>query len=75
MADKLKQFDAGEVFSGKKSGTKITGFAAPSPYMPNVDDDFIFCDLGKHRSALIQDIDELPAVLSTMLLSAIKLAA
>ncbi len=47
MADKLKQFDAGEVFSGKKSGTKITGFAAPSPYTPKIDDDFIFGDLAR----------------------------
>jgi cobaltochelatase CobS len=47
MADKLKQFDAGEVFSGKKSGTKITGFASPSPYTPPIDDDFIFGDLAR----------------------------
>ena len=48
MADsKLKQFDAGEVFSGQKSGTLITGFKEPTPYTPTVDDDFIFGDLAR----------------------------
>ncbi len=47
MADKLKQFDAGEVFSGKKSGTKITGFAAPTPYTPPVDPDYLWGDLAR----------------------------
>ena len=48
MADSnLKKFDAGLVFSGKKSGTLITGFKEPTPYTPKVDDDFIFGDLAR----------------------------
>ncbi len=47
MVEKLKQYDAGLVFSGKKSGTLITGFASPTPYTPPVDDDFIFGDLAR----------------------------
>ncbi len=48
MADsKIKNFDAGLVFSGKRSGTVITGFAAPDPYTPPIDEDFIFGDLAR----------------------------
>ena len=48
MADStLKTFDAGLVFSGKKSGTLIMGFKEPTTYAPKVDDDFIFGDLAR----------------------------
>jgi cobaltochelatase CobS len=48
MADsRIRKFDAGDVFSGKKSGTLITGFAAPTPYTPPVDDGFMFGDLAR----------------------------
>ena len=40
-------FDAGEVFSGKASGTRIRGFKEPSYNTPAVDDSFIFGDLAK----------------------------
>ena len=40
-------FDAGEVFSGKASGTKIRGFKEPSHSIPAVDDSFIFGELAK----------------------------
>ncbi|WP_458399757.1 AAA family ATPase [Mailhella sp.] len=40
-------FDAGEVFSGKASGTKIRGFKEPSHNTPAVDDSFIFGELAK----------------------------
>lgn len=41
---KLKtiDMDAGEVFSGKPSGTTIRGFAKASSYTPNIDHDYIF---------------------------------
>ena len=48
MADNaLKTFDAGLVFSGQKSGTKIQGFKEPSPYTPVVDNDYIFGDIAR----------------------------
>lgn len=34
--------DAGLVFSGKKSGTPVRGYARPSPYTPAVDPDYVF---------------------------------
>ena len=40
-------FDAGEVFSGKASGTKIRGFKTSSHNTPAVDDNFIFGELAK----------------------------
>jgi len=42
----IRQFDAGELFSGRASGTKITGFSAPSEYTPSVDSNYAF-----HESA------------------------
>lgn len=36
--------DAGQVFSGKPSGTQIMGYAASSAYTPETDQDFIFHD-------------------------------
>lgn len=33
----FKQFDMGEVFSGKTSGTTITGWAEPTPHTPSID--------------------------------------
>lgn len=41
------EYDAGEIFSGSKSGTKIMGFKAPSPNTPAVDANFIFGDLAR----------------------------
>ena len=38
----LADFDAGEVFSGRSSGTKVKGYAAPSPFTPAVDPNYIF---------------------------------
>ena len=35
-------FDAGQVFSGKPSGTRIRGYATPSVYTPATDHDYIF---------------------------------
>lgn len=34
--------DAGQVFSGKRSGTTVRGYAAPSAYTPAIDPDYIF---------------------------------
>lgn len=34
--------DAGEIFSGKPSGTMIQGYDKPCPYTPKIDPDFIF---------------------------------
>lgn len=41
------QLDAGEVFSGQKSNTPITGFKSSSSNTPAVDENFIFGDLAK----------------------------
>jgi AAA ATPase containing von Willebrand factor type A (vWA) domain len=35
-------FDAGEVFSGKASGTQVKGYTAPCLFTPTVDDNYIF---------------------------------
>lgn len=34
--------DAGQVFSGKKSGTPVKGYARPSPYTPALNPDYAF---------------------------------
>ena len=34
--------DAGEVFSGKPSGTTVRGYAVPSAYTPAIDHEYIF---------------------------------
>ena len=34
--------DAGQVFSGKPSGTTIRGYAAPSAYTPAIDPGYVF---------------------------------
>ena len=34
--------DAGQVFSGKPSGTTVRGYAVPSAYTPAIDHDYIF---------------------------------
>lgn len=34
--------DAGQIFSGKASGTVVKGFASPSAYTPAIDPDYIF---------------------------------
>ena len=48
MADNaLKTFDAGLVFSGQKSGTKIMGLKESSPYTPTIDNDYIFGDIAR----------------------------
>lgn len=39
---KQKEFDAGTVFSGHPSGTKVMGYAKASAYTPSVDQDYIF---------------------------------
>ena len=36
------ELDAGQVFSGKKSGTVVKGYAAPSSYTPAIDPGYIF---------------------------------
>lgn len=36
------EMDAGEIFSGDKSGTPIMGYARPSAYTPAIDPDYIF---------------------------------
>lgn len=41
-AQKITDFDAGEVFSNKKSGTRIKGYEQPSPYTPAINPDYIF---------------------------------
>ena len=35
-------FDAGQVFSGKPSGTTVRGYAVRSAYTPAIDNDYIF---------------------------------
>ena len=42
-----KQFDAGLVFSGQKSGTKITGFKSPSQNTPAIDPDYLWGDIAR----------------------------
>ena len=34
--------DAGQVFSGKPSGTTVRGYAVPSAYTPSIDHDYLF---------------------------------
>jgi len=34
--------DAGQVFSGKPSGTTVRGYATPSAYTPAIDQNYIF---------------------------------
>lgn len=41
------QFDAGEIFSGNPSGTKISGYATPCVYTPAIDPDYIFHESGR----------------------------
>ena len=43
---KTRIFDAGEVFSGRASGSKIRGFEKPTPFSPEVDEGYVF-----HESA------------------------
>ena len=40
----IKLFDAGEIFSGKKSGTLIAGYKTPSKYVPPVDIDYVWSE-------------------------------
>jgi len=35
-------FDAGEIFSGRASGTKVRGYAKPSAYTPDIDPNYVF---------------------------------
>ena len=39
---KPADLDAGQVFSGKPSGTTVKGYAVPSAYTPAIDHDYIF---------------------------------
>lgn len=39
---KIKNFDAGTVFSGKKSGTMVTGYEKPCQFTPQINPDYIF---------------------------------
>ena len=39
---KTTDLDAGQVFSGKPSGTLVKGYAAASAYTPAIDHDYIF---------------------------------
>ena len=39
---KITDFDAGFVFSGKASGTKIRGYDAPTAYTPALDSQYSF---------------------------------
>ena len=39
---KLKEMDAGLVFSGKASGTKVMGFDKPCAFTPNINPNYIF---------------------------------
>lgn len=39
---KACEFDAGQVFSGNRSGIAIKGYASPTSYTPAIDDDYIF---------------------------------
>lgn len=39
---RLRDLDAGQVFSGRKSGTVIKGYAQPSTYTPAIDPGYIF---------------------------------
>ncbi|MBR2772977.1 MAG: AAA family ATPase, partial [Bacteroidales bacterium] len=40
----IHDYDAGQLFSGKPSGTTIKGYAAPCAYTPSVDPDYLFHD-------------------------------
>ena len=37
-----KEFDAGQVFSGRPTGTKVMGYERPSPFTPQINPDYIF---------------------------------
>lgn len=39
---KIKNFDAGTVFSGKKSGTTVIGYEKPCQFTPQINPDYIF---------------------------------
>lgn len=39
---KSVELDAGQIFSGKTSGTKVRGYAKPCSYTPEIDPDYIF---------------------------------
>ena len=39
--------DAGEVFSGKPSGTTVTGYDKPCAYTPQIDQDYILHDASR----------------------------
>lgn len=39
---KIKEFDAGDVFSNKPSGTLVKGYELPTHYTPHIDPDYIF---------------------------------
>ena len=43
----MKKFDAGLVFSGKKSGKTIMGFKAPDAYTPKADPDYLWGDIAR----------------------------
>ena len=39
---KAVQLDAGQIFSGKPSGTMISGYDQPSEYTPKIDPAYLF---------------------------------
>lgn len=41
---KPTEFDAGIVFSGKPTGTKVKGYDTPSPFTPKINSNYIFHD-------------------------------
>ena len=43
----IKNFDAGLVFSGEKSGSIIKGFKTPTPYTPTIDPDYLWGDIAR----------------------------
>ena len=57
------QLDAGLIFSGKPSGTMISGYDEPSTYTPTVNLNYIFHD--SSRAALHEMLQRIFPVTST----------
>lgn len=50
--------DAGEVFSGKASGTKVRGYATPSAYTPAIDPNYVFHESSRDVAVWFLDSQE-----------------
>lgn len=52
----VTDFDAGRIFSGSASGKLVKGYAAPLPYTPDVDENYIFHE--QSRDLVVWFIDK-----------------